>query len=113
MHITCIYHVQFLLLLDEFACDKCSRKFTLKCNLRRHYKHCANLEKLICDVCGKYEAYRKDNLKRHHLTCLKRLTNNVFDSEDDSFSNSSGVSDVNVDIGDRRVPAIHIPPLPI
>ena len=71
------------------------------------------MEKLICDVCGKYETYRKDNLKRHHLTCLKRLTNNVFDSEDDSFSNSSGVSDVNVDSANCRVPPIHFPPAPI
>ena len=52
-------------------------------------------------------------MKRHHLTCLKRLTNNVFDSEDDSFSNSSGVSDVNVDSAYCRVPPIHFPPAPI
>ena len=75
----------------------------MKCHLSRHEKHCRKGEKLICDVCGKYQTNRTDNMKRHRLVCLKRLTKGIFD-EDSSFSHSSRVSNHSVVSGDIRIP---------
>ena len=63
-------------------------------------------EKVSCDICGKYQTFRKDNLKRHKLVCLKRLTNACL--ADSPFSNSSRVSD---NVNENEVVAIAPSPI--
>ena len=74
----------------------------MKCHLANHQKRCPKSEeKVICDICGKYETRKMSNIKRHRLVCIKRLTSaalddiNVIDNRGASCSNSSRVSDVN------------------
>ena len=78
----------------DFPCRNCGRRYRNLPDLRRHGRQCFKAETFKCEICGKYETVRKDNLKRHRLLCLKRLTRGVFSDEDESCSNSSWVSDV-------------------
>ena len=79
----------------NYTCEKCDRSFKLKCHLVHHMNHCGKQEKLICELCGKYETTRSNNLKKHRLVCLKRITHGMFDDDVNlgaSCSNSSRVS---------------------
>ena len=100
-----------------YSCTRCHRVYRQQCHLRRHERQCRNEEKLKCEICGKYETHRRDNLKRHRLVCLNRLTKSVFDSENASDSNSSGVSDDEAVPAHRqdgvRVPPVNMRPTPM
>ena len=93
-----LYMYNFLF-TDDYTCKKCDRFFKLKCHLVRHENCCKKWgEKLICELCGKYETTRTTNLKRHRLVCLKRITHGMFDDIDSgnkkaSCSNASRVSE--------------------
>ena len=63
----------------EYSCATCHRTLTQKRNRRRQ-------EELKCDICGRYETHRPDNLKRHRLVCLNRFTRSVFSNKDASHS---------------------------
>ena len=58
-------------------CGKCGKVFSHPNNRIRHQHMCKGGEKYSCDMCGTYQTSRRDNLKRHKLVCLKRLSNAI------------------------------------
>ena len=83
--------------ITDFICEQCGKRFERASGLTRHQKTCSKQkEKLICDICNKYETTKPCNMKRHRLVCLKNHPNAVFDNVNDinqgaSTSKSSGV----------------------
>ena len=78
---------------NAHICINCGRGYRYLRGLQRHERQCRRGETFKCEICGVYETHRKDTLRRHRLVCLKRLTRNVFDDSNESWSNSSRVSD--------------------
>ena len=90
-----------LLPFIEVSCTKCGKKFKRRPDMLRHERQCRNTgKKFTCELCGVYVSYRKDNLKRHKLVCLKRFSECAV--KDSSFSNSSWVSN-DVAAGDANI----------
>ena len=85
--------------MTRFPCNNCGKTFVRKWYLNRHQCMCLKKEseKITCDLCGRYQTYRKDNMKRHRLVCLKRLSDACLANS--PFSDSSRVSVDNVNNG--------------
>ena len=73
-------------------CGKCNKRFRHQRALILHQKACLNEKKLSCDICSKYETVKTSNYKRHRLLCLKRLTEGVFDNDNNAPRSSSSSS---------------------
>ena len=54
--------------MERLRCEKYSKEFSRKDNLKRHFKACLEKHGHECIHCGKKFA-RKDNLKRHLKSC--------------------------------------------
>ena len=54
------------------TCRLCGKKFTTVNNRIRHQRGCSNSITYSCTSCS-YSTNRTDNLRRHNLTCRKRL----------------------------------------
>ena len=93
LKITCFIFLFFI----AFSCAKCGKVYSRKCYLTKHEHTCLGkgVKKYVCDLCGCYETNDKYNLARHNLVCRNRLVNCCLD--DSSFSNSSRISDDEVD----------------
>ena len=74
-----------------FKCRKCEKHFRAKSGLVIHERACAKRKKLICELCLRYETVRRNNLEKHRLVCLKRLTDGVFD-DDNTVSDKTSSS---------------------
>ena len=106
--------------LDGYTCTKCLQRYNHKPSLKRHEKVCLKqTEKITCELCGKYFTSRLDNMRRHRLVCLKRLTDDIFNGEDSS-SDSSWVTDAVAGDGkdNANIPVVspanvRVPPLPM